>query len=306
MTYSNDPRPNPYAHIPSPIPNIDFPVPYWINRLADLIIIGCLNPDLAYGALAVPAALKMMYDVESPSTKQIIQGATGRSWLCGTKQVMSNVKTGAQIATSDTGRFVYGLMAGLDTASYYAFMLSSGAAGVIDFATFAQKFQRVCTGNQSPFRGLTPIGGWPTTDPPQWNVGPSWDAIGGRPGPFLSIPTGHIGAMIAWCSFSSLFGTGGVITSMRIRDEDTNEIYDSDTVNNLFSVSNMAVVRYFTTGGRAPRDMNLALEVSFPAFVSTRIVPVSGGCFIRAWAPTASDAPPYWNVKDMIKSHAPG
>ena len=169
MAYSNDPRPNPYAHIPSPLPNIDFPTPYWINKLAEMIIIGCLDPDIAYGALLLPAAAKMAWTVATPGTKQIVEMVTGHSWICGTKQVMSQVQQGEQIAQSDTGRFMYGLAKGLDIQAYYAFMLSTGAEGVIDFASFAAKFQRICDGDNSPYRGFTPEGGWPS-DIPDWQM----------------------------------------------------------------------------------------------------------------------------------------
>jgi len=301
MTYSNDPRPNPYAQIPSPFPNIDFPLPYWINKLADMIIVGCTDPDLAYGALLVPAALKMMWSVETPATKQIIQAATGRSWICGSKQIIGSVQGGDVIAQSDSGRFLYGLAKGLDIASYYAFMLSSGAEGVIDYASFAAKFQRVCTGSQHPYRGVTPVGGWPA-DIPDLQIGPAWNnGSGTLVGPTLWVDEGDIAVIVAWCSFTSLFGTGGVVVEMSIQDFDTKAIYDADIVNNLFSTSSYAVVRWFTTEGRALRDMQLNVMVRFVESVTSRAVPVAGGCYMRSWEPTASDAPPYWNVKSMLK-----
>jgi len=303
MAYSNDPRPNPYASIPSPVPNIDFPTPYWINKLKDLIIIACLNPDIAYAALVVPAAAKMAWSVITPSTKQLIEEATGQSWLCGSKQTLKGVQYGEQIAASQSGRFIYGLLAGLDIAAYHAFFLSTGAEGVIDFASYAKKFQRVCSGDQSPYRGLTPVGGFPWYDDHRWQTGPSFfNAQGSLIGQRLTIHTGQIGAFIAWCSFSCLSSSGGVVTSMALIDEDTGEIYDADVVDNLFSTGPMAIVRYFTTTGRALRETHISLQVAFEEHVEERFVPVNGGCYVRAWSPDAGDAPPYWNVRDMIKA----
>ena len=55
-SYSNSPQPSVYAMIPSPLPNIEFPVPYWINQLKHFVLIGCTDPDLAYAELAIAAA----------------------------------------------------------------------------------------------------------------------------------------------------------------------------------------------------------------------------------------------------------
>lgn len=302
MAYSNDPAPNPYAHIPSPLPNIDFPTPYWINKLAQMIIIGCLNPDLAYGALLVPALAKMAWTVASPGTKQLVEMSTGHSWICGSKQVMSQVQQGEQIAASDSGRFIYGLMKGLDIQAYYAFMLSTGAKGVFDFGSYAQKFLRVCNGDQSKYRGFNPVGGWPVPWD-RWQTGPSFFQPGGLLiGPALPVKRGQIAAFIAWCSFSDLFETGGVVVSMRLRNHQTGEVYDSDTVNNLFSTSSFAIVQVFTTEGRAVEDYQIDLEVYCNESVDARMVAVNGGCYKRAWTPGAGDAPPYWNMKTMLKS----
>ena len=256
MPYSNDKKPNPYAHIPSPLPNIDFPTPYWINKLADLILIGCVDPDIAYAALLVPAAASMAWTVATPGTKQLIEQATGHSWICGSRQVMSKVEQGEKIAQSASGRFIYGLLKGLDIQAYFAFFFSTGAKGVIDWGWYAKKFNRICNGNNSKFRGLTPLGGWPSNTG-QLLTGPSFfNKFGDVFGQRLVIHRGQIGAMIAWCNFTDLFGSGGEVVEMSIVDEDTGQVYDSDVVNNLFSLSDYAVVRYFTTRGasRSRRD----------------------------------------------------
>jgi hypothetical protein len=306
VTYSNSPAPDPYAHIPSPLPNIDFPTPYWINKLARLIIIGCLDPDIAYGALIVPAAAKMLYDFETPSTKQIIEAATGQSWICHTKQAFSTTKEGSQIAQSDTGRFLYGLVKGLDIAAYYAFAVSTGAKGVIDYASFAARFQRKCGGGQGQWTGDDPVGGWGAGFD-SWQTGPSWlNSVGTRPGPFLTIPRGYVGCMIASCSFTSLFATGLAITSMRIVDEDTGEVHDQDRVDNLVSVGPQACVAYFTTEGLVNRDVHLAIECNFAEAPTTRVVPANGFCYIRAWHPTAGDAPSYLDIVTNKHHQPPG
>lgn len=306
MTYSNDPKPNPYAHIPSPFPNIDFPVPYWINKLANMAIIGCLDPDLVYAELAVAAALRMMWAVETPSTKQLVDHLTGHSWICGSKQIMKATGEGAKIAESGTGRFIYGGFKGLDIAAYYAFMVSTGAKGVIDFGWFAKKFQRVCNGNQSQWRGIDSIGGWPADIPP-WQTGPSFlNAAGDVFGQRLFIPKGQIGVFIAWSSYTSVFSTGGVMVEQRIIDEDTGVVYDSSIVDNRFNVSMMAITQYFTSEGLAARDMHLILQVRFVQSVTTRAVCAAGGCYVRAWHPDAGNAPPYWNMKSMLNQHPKG
>lgn len=302
MTYSNDPQPSVYAKIPSPLPNIDFPAPFWINKLANMAIIGCLNPDLVFAEMAVAAAAKMMWTVETPSTKQLVQEATGHSWICGSKQVLSGVQEGEKIADSGTGRFLYGAAKGVDIMAYYAFMLSTGAKGVVDFGSFASKFIRKCSGTQSPYRGLDPIGGWPVplTD---WDTGPTFlNAGGGVVGQRLTIEIGQIGVMIAWCSFSILAGSGGVVVTMGIVDEDTGAVYDQCVVNNMFNTSQYAIVQYFTSGGRAGRRTILDLKIKCTEHLGDRMVPVNGGCYVRAWSPDAGDAPPYWNMRDMLKS----
>lgn len=300
MTYSNDPQPNAYAHIWSPLPNIDFPAPYWINKLKNLALIGCTEPDLAFVELAVAAAAKAAWTITTPSTKQIIEGAAGRSWLCGTKQVMSGVREGEQIANSGGGRFLYGVFAGLDIAAYHAFMVSTGAQGVFDFASYAKKFERNCTGSQSKYRGLTPTGGWPS-DTGDTFVGPQYLGTGGnRAGPFLFWNAGEVATFIAWCSFSNLEGSGGVVTEMSIQDYHTGEVFDHCVVDNLFNTSNMGVVQFFATEGRSLQDRVLALMVRFTESVTARAVPVNGGCYIRSFDPAALGTPPFWDMRTMI------
>lgn len=301
MAYSNDPQPNPYAWFPAPLPNINFPTPYWINRLADWLMIGCLDPDIAYAALAVPAAAKMFWTLITPSTKQLVEETTGRSWICGTKQVMTGTIEGQEIAASGTGRFIYGLMKGLDIAAYHAFMVSTGAAGIFDFGSFAKKFQRICHGNQSAYRGFTPVGGWPVPWD-IWQIGPEFATAGGDLiGEHLHVKRNQIWAFIAWCSFSDLYGTGGVIVSMRLRNFTTNEVYDIDTVDNRFSTQQFAIVQAFSSEGRALADFDVMLEIKCVDAAGARMVPVKGGCYARAWDPNASDAPPYWNMRTMLK-----
>lgn len=304
MTYSNDPQPNPYAHIPSPIPNIDFPQPYWINKLRDLLLIGCTDPDLAMIALAVPAAMKAAWTVLTPSTKQIIEHAGGRSWICGSKQIISQVEYGSEIANNGAGRFVYGLLAGLDIAAYHAFFLSTGAAGVIDWASYAKRFTRNCGTGQSPYRGLDAIGGWPGGTEHSWLTGPEFLNSGGVPvGPLLTVPAGQVGIMLAWCSFSGLGISGGVQTSMRIIDHLTGEVLDEDYVDNLNDTNAKAVVQYCSNEGIESVDRELWLEVFFHFSLASQNVTGTGGCYMRAFDQGAGNAPPYWNMKSMLKSN---
>jgi hypothetical protein len=301
VTYSNDPQPNAYAHIWSPIPNIDFPAPYWINKLRNMAIIGCLNPDLVYAELALAAAAKMAWTILTPSTKQIIEETTGHSWLCGTRQEISRVQYGQEIASSGGGRFLYGVLAGLDIAAYHAFMLSTGAQGIFDFASYAMKFARKCDFDQSRYRGLSPDRGW-ASDVPGWTTGPEFLNAAGQPvGALLVVPANSVAAMIAWCSFSNLGGSGGVVVSMRIHNITTGEVYDQCQVDNRFSTSNFSIVQAFTSEGRVGFDQWWWLEVNFDQSVGARAVPVNGGCYMRAWEPNAASAPPYWNMKTMLK-----
>jgi hypothetical protein len=296
MPYSNDPAPDPYAHIPSPIPNIDFPTPYWINKLLQMIVIGCLDPDVVYGALAVGALAKAAYTVATPSTKQIVKETTGASWICGSKQLLSEVEFGDQIAQSDSGRFIYGALAGLDIASYYAFMVSTGAEGVIDFASYAAKFSRNCKGNQSPYKGLTPVGGW-AADLMTWQTGPSWfNGAGGYVTPVIYPGPEDMFAILASCSFSALGGTGGVVTTMRIQDRLRGTTFDSDTVNNLFSVNNQAIVATVGRPGMDYSDVGIEVQVMFDEWIDPRAVTANGFCFIRSWNPETENGPPLFNM----------
>lgn len=306
MVFSNDPRPSPYADIPSPLPNIDFPEPFWINKLARLLIIGCTNPDLAYAALLVPAAAKMMWSVETPSTKQIIHSAAGRSWICGSKQVLSQVQEGEKIAQSSTGRFVYGMVAGLDIAAYHAFFLSTGAAGLINYASLLAKFSRVCNHNQSPYRGVDPVGGWPS-DIGGLQTGPSFfNSSGTLLGPFVFAAAGEVAIIMAWCSFSVIGGSGGIIARLSIVDFDTGQVYDEDIVNNLFSTEDCAVVNYFTSEGRLLRDTTFALKVEFLASTGARAGTAQGGSYMRNFRPGAGDAPPYFDLQTMLEPQIGG
>jgi hypothetical protein len=301
MGYSNDPIAHTYANVPSPLPNIiEFPTPFWITKLMNMAMVGCLNPDLVFAELAAGAAAKLMWNVATPSIKQMIEGATGRSWICGTKQVMGGVKEGEQIASSGTGRFIYGAVKGLDIMAYYAFMVSVGGQGVADFIGFAARFIRKCNGDQSQWRGIDPLGGWPS-DTGGKMLGPQWQTpLGDRAGPFLYLNRGEIGCIVAWCSFSNLEGNGGVITRMTIEDFLTGEVFDSCTCNNMFNTHNMAVVQWFTNEGRIDRDRILVIRVEFLASVTARAIPVKGGCYIRSWIPGAGNAPPIWNMKQHL------
>ena len=79
------------------------------------------------------------------------------------------------------------------------------------------------------------------------------------------------------------------------------EVYDEDTVDNMFNEDQFAVVRYFSTEGLAPRDIHIRARVYFINSVTERLVANVGGCYIRAFEPTAADAPPFWNMKTMLQ-----
>jgi hypothetical protein len=303
MAYSNDPRPNAYAHIPSPTPSITFPLPYWINKLVNMAIVGCLDPDLVYIELAVAAAGRLAWSVATPSTKQLVEMATGQSWLCHAKQTTRLNKFGNEIANSGAGRILYDTVKGLDIAAYHAFFLSTGAQGLFDFGSFAAQFQRVCSGSQSPWRGIDTVGGWPA-DTGQQMIGQSaLNAAGGIIGPTLEVFEGDIAVIVAWCAYTSVFGTGGVIVELSIVDDETGQKYDSCVVNNMFSTSQFAIVTMFTHEGRAQGYQRFALNVRFVESVTSRAVCAKGGCYMRSWQPGAGNAPPYWNMKTMLKQH---
>jgi hypothetical protein len=214
--------------------------------------------------------------------------------LCGSKQVLSDVQYGEQIANSGTGRFLYGMLAGLDIAAYHAFFLSTGAVGVIDFASYAKRFQRVCNGDQSPYHGIAATGGWPAPSD-DWGPGPTYlNSAGQAVSTDIVIAPGQVGVCICWTSYSGLFGTGGVITSQAIFDQDTGEMYDQCIVNNLFQTDSMAITKFYTVGGRVGRTIRLNNKVKFLQSVDNRVVAVKGGCYARAWFPHETTAPPYW------------
>lgn len=303
MAYSNDPQPDVYAHIPSMIPNIDFPLPYWINKLADMLLIGCTNPDLALVALAVPAALKAGWTVLTPSTKQLIEQTTGRSWLCGSKQIINAAEWADPIAADGLGGFVYGMFAGVDIAAYHAFFVSSGAEGVLDYIQYAKKFARNCSGSQSQWRGLVSIGGWPYTGGPSWGTGPEFLNSAGTPvGPLLVVNAGKTAIFTAWCSFSGLGLTGGVVCDMRLRDWYTGNILSEGHCDNIADPGQKAIVQYASPAGVEPNDMYIMLEVSFPLSLDNRIVTNEGGAYIRSFDYHSEEAPPFFNMKSMLKS----
>jgi hypothetical protein len=304
VAYSNDPAPNPYAGIPSPIPNIDFPVPFWINKLTKLLIIGCLNPDIAIAGLAIASGLKALYTVASPATKEIIKEGTGSSWLCGSQRVIQEADYGEEIAHSSTGRFTYGLLAGLDIAAYHAFMMSTGAQGVFDFLSALAKFERNCKGDQSPYRGLTAVGGWPTPGL-DWNTGPSWlNGSGGNIGPALFLHPYQRAAIYASCSFSNLGGDGGIVASMRIADVTTGMAFDSDTVNNIFNTEDRAIVATVIEPGYFQETRQISVQVHFDVWSGGQAVAVDGDCYIRAWDPETENGPPLFNMAtDLEQKH---
>jgi hypothetical protein len=303
--YSNSPQPSLYGYFPSPFPNIDFPMPYWINKLKDFALIGCTNPDLAYAELFVVAAARAMFTAFTPSTKQIVEMATGRSWICNAKSIVKEAEVGEEIAESGAGRFVYGLAAGVDIAAYHAFWVSLGATAVSDFVSFAAAFQRRCNGSQSPYRGVTPIGGWPTSisGPTPHGSPPVYlTATGEHLGMNFTVKQGEVGVCVAWCNFTSLYYTGGVIAQLRLFDGDTNETLDEDIVDNWKDLSKFAIVRYFTTEGLAPVDRHIHAEVNFLTTASNRTVCGEGGCYVRSFKPGLGDAPPFWNMKTDLKT----
>jgi hypothetical protein len=298
--YSNDPQPSPYASIPNPIPNFDFPKPFWINKLRSMSLLGCTNPDLAFIEMAAAAAGHMYWSVVTPSTKQLIEGSTGRSWLCNSKQVISSVEQGEQIASSGTGRFIYGMLAGLDIAAYHAFFVSTGAVGVIDFASYAARFNRVCSGDVSPNRGLDAIGGWPVPSD-DYGPGPSFQNAQGQVfGSEITIPKGYMGIHVAWCSYSLLDVPGGVVVSQRLRDHGTGEVLDECTVNNLEDSSRYAITSYFTSEGESTRDRLIELQIKCTEALGLRMVPAGGGCFVRTWKFGDPPGMSYLNMKQNL------
>ena len=225
----------------------------------------------------------MYWSVVTPSTKQLIEGATGRSWLCGSKQVLSGAQAGEQIASSGAGRFVYGLLAGLDIAAYHAFFVSTGAVGVIDFASYAAKFSRVCSADQTPYRGIDSVGGWPVPSD-DYGPGPSFiNTHGDVFGSEIFIPKGWMGIHVAWCSYSLLDIPGGVVVSQRLRDHDTGEIFDECTVDNIDNSSKYAVTTYFSSEGLSTRDRLIELQIKCVTALGVRMVTAGGGCFVKTW-----------------------
>lgn len=300
--YSNDPGPSPYANIPNFIPNFDFPKPFWINALRSLAMIGCAQPDLAIVELAAAAAGKMYWSVVTPSTKQLIEGAAGRSWLCGSKQIISSAQAGEQIASSGAGRFVYGLLAGLDIAAYHAFFVSTGAVGVIDFASYAAKFLRHCDPNASDARGLTATGGWPVPSS-ELLAGPSYiNAKGTVFGSEISIPAGYMGIHVAWTQYSLLDIPGGVVVTQSLRDHDTGEILDSCTVDFINDPSHFCITSYFTSEGLSTKSRLLELKVECHHAGGLRMVTSGGGCFVKAWKFGNPPGMSYLNLRNNINN----
>jgi hypothetical protein len=309
--YSNSPQPNVYAHIPSPLPNIDFPRPYWIDKLRNAAIIGCLNPDLAFFEMAIADVAKAAWTTYTPSTKQIIERATGQSWICNTKQVLKTVEEGEQIANSGAGRFVYGLVKGLDIAAYHAFFISTGGQGVLDYVSFAQQFKRKCTNPQSPYRGYTPQGGWAVNVGGPTSPGGSpvyLNAAGSPIAPHLDLGPGEEGVIFQWCSYTSLYETGGIIMRQYIYDEATGSILDDQTVDNWTNTEHHAINYVLTANGEAPGGptRHISCQTQSLNSLTNRVVCATGGCYVHKWKLGRIGQPPYWNMATQLKAREEG
>lgn len=267
-----------------------------------MILLGCAAPDLAYIDMAAAAAGNMYWSLVTPSTKQLIEQQAGRSWICGSKQLLSEVEQGEQLAQSGLGRFVYGALAGLDIAAYHAFFVSTGAVGVINFANYATKFKRFCDGSQNPNRGVSVIGGWPVPDT-EYIAGPSFMNAGGQVfGSVLSIPAGYMGIHIAWVQYSLLDQQGGVRVSQRLWDRFSNVTHDECTVDFFDHPSYYCITQYFSSEGLTTAAQQLELQVKCEAAAGLRMVPTGGGCFAKIWKFGSPPGMSYLNMKQNLNN----
>lgn len=274
----------PLVPIPSPFPNIDFPRPYWINQVRDWLLIECTDPDLLYVAMAFEAAIQAAWTIITPSTKQLIEETTGKSWVCHAKTTISGARRGGLIASDGWGNFLYGLARGLDVFAYYQFVADIAGEGLINWMSMIGKNSKICDGAPNPNVGRVWHYGAPY-DPGTWGpYGTCINSLGQPVGASIRVRPGEQYQFLHWGGLQGLNGTPCQCQFRHIR-RDTGEVVGTSNISNPDKPNSKAILK--TTGAHDgfSGTYDIDCEVSQSGAFDNRIVSNGGGCYAKSALP---------------------
>lgn len=276
-----DPRVSPLVPIPSPFPNIDFALPYWVNQIKNLVMITCAEPDLLMVEMAGVAAMQAFWTIATPSTKQLIEASTGKSWVCSAKTIVGDAEKGLPIATDGATKFVYGMARGLDVFAYWQFLADILGQGLINWMSMGQKVNRVCNGSLSPNRGRLWVYGSPAGDG-GWGAPGTWlNAAGNDVGAVLPVRRGQFWEFSHWGRLQGLNGSP-VTYSSRVVDKTNGQVLTQSRIDGFDKPNNQLVSILTSDGLRTGKDSELHYEIRIEAALDNRIVSAGGGCYAHA------------------------
>lgn len=196
-----------------------------------LLEIPCAPTPMVYIEATAAAAIEMFISYVSPDYRELYTKGTGKSIFCDVEGTIHQVQraTGGKIPQLE--RFLFKIAKKVDISTYWYFLASIIADGVIDWATIARKLSECGhTNDPNAGAGYAYIGAIPDDG--------SW---GGQPFSFdppskyapaspagVTVPPGWAYILSASCSWRSSLGTG-VPTLSRIVVKDVIAFDDGPT-----------------------------------------------------------------------------
>jgi hypothetical protein len=306
--------PAPLIPIPSPFPNIEIPEPYWLNKLEDFLYIQCADPALLFVEVALVAALRAWWTIETPSTKQILKNRSGLSWIQSLReahnmerdwrggirseptrrQKVSSWKNrhspytsfyqgqaGALEAESNGTRFIWSMWRGLDEFVFWQFIGDIIGQGLIEWSTVVNKVSQKCKGDESNGRGFVMVGGWPYVKD-YWMTGPSYlSRKGNLIGPIIPINKNSGAVDVWWGDYRGLYGSP-VTYSCRTIIRGTDIVVAQDSVDGFDKPHHKAIIALDNSKLYPYAGEQLWNQVKFSNCIDGRIVGGSGGCYISS------------------------
>ena len=203
-----------------------------IGGLTSLLSLPCATPPMVWATSAVDASLRLFYAYEQPDFKHLIHIISGRTLLCGARQLGQGMYEGTLIAGSSADEWMWLLAEAAEWFSFSFFIAAIGVHGLIDWTTAViRETKAACHPSQYYGSGDEPVIGGVADGQYEccavWR-GPNWPTNPGGGGSAL-VGAGWAGGVGGGCIFTDLVGDplGG---GLRIVDTRTGIVMDESSM----------------------------------------------------------------------------